>query len=170
MCRGSIEAVWRPRLTASSTLAVILPPRKGACAHRNRQRASLNAVADGALGFWQAIEEVWPTNPRPALLGSQDRQCAEQSSMPPRARKWPRCRRGQFLPELKFIGVRKEPLFSFRYQDNSGLGESFRPLSSPHLSIVCVPRVFPGSHLRCGRPDCVAGHEGLEVRRETGKE
>ena len=31
------------------------------------------AVADGALGFWQAIEEVWPQDPRPALLGAQDR-------------------------------------------------------------------------------------------------
>jgi transposase-like protein len=34
------------------------------------------AVADGALGFWQAIEEVW--DPRPALLGAQDRQFVEK--------------------------------------------------------------------------------------------
>jgi ATP-dependent DNA ligase len=31
-------------------------------------------------------------------------------------------------------------------------------------------RAFVGSHLCCGRADCVAGHVGLEVRRETGKE
>jgi putative transposase len=30
------------------------------------------AIADGALGFWQAIEEV-AADPRPALLGAQDR-------------------------------------------------------------------------------------------------
>jgi hypothetical protein len=35
------------------------------------------AVADGALGFWQAIQEVW-TDARPALLlDAQDRQCPE---------------------------------------------------------------------------------------------
>jgi transposase-like protein len=31
------------------------------------------AIADGALGFWQAIEEVWPQT-RGALRGAQDRQ------------------------------------------------------------------------------------------------
>ena len=41
---------------------------------------------------------------------------------PPRARKWPRCRRGQFLPELKFIGVRKEPLFPSGTKTIRGLG------------------------------------------------
>jgi putative transposase len=41
------------------------------------------AVADGALGFWQAIEEVWPQTPRPALLGAQDRQRAEQAAEEP---------------------------------------------------------------------------------------
>ena len=35
------------------------------------------AVADGALGFWQAIEEA-AEDPRPALLGPQDRQRLEQ--------------------------------------------------------------------------------------------
>jgi hypothetical protein len=30
------------------------------------------AFTDGALGFWQAVEEVWP-----ALLAAQDRQCLE---------------------------------------------------------------------------------------------
>ena len=41
------------------------------------------AVADGALGFWQAIEEVWPQDARPALLGAQDRQCPEQAAEEP---------------------------------------------------------------------------------------
>jgi hypothetical protein len=41
------------------------------------------AVADGAVGFWQAIEEVWPEDPRPALLGTQDRQCLEQATEQP---------------------------------------------------------------------------------------
>ena len=36
------------------------------------------AIGDGALGFWKAIEEVFPSHPPPALLGSQDRQRAEQ--------------------------------------------------------------------------------------------
>ena len=34
------------------------------------------AVADGALGFWQAVEEVW----RPALLGAQNRQRPQQTA------------------------------------------------------------------------------------------
>jgi putative transposase len=37
------------------------------------------AVADGALGFWQAIED----DARPALLSAQDRQCAEQAADEP---------------------------------------------------------------------------------------
>ena len=28
------------------------------------------AVADGALGFWKAVEEVWPQSTWPALLGA----------------------------------------------------------------------------------------------------
>ncbi len=35
------------------------------------------AVADGTLGFWQAIEEVLAEDPRPALLGPQDGQRLE---------------------------------------------------------------------------------------------
>ena len=41
------------------------------------------AVADGALGFWQAIEEVWPQSRGQTLLGAQDRQCAEQAAEEP---------------------------------------------------------------------------------------
>ena len=44
----------------------------------------------------------------------------------PRARKWPRCRRGQFLPDTQIYWSAEGAAFSFRYQDNSGLGESFR--------------------------------------------
>src|SRR3954449_10229191 len=36
------------------------------------------AIGDGALGFWKTIEEVFPGTQVPALLGSQDRQRAEQ--------------------------------------------------------------------------------------------
>ena len=41
------------------------------------------AVADGALGFWKAIEEVWPTTPWPALLGAQDGERPEQAAEEP---------------------------------------------------------------------------------------
>ena len=41
------------------------------------------AVADGALGFWKAIEEVWPKTREPALLGAQDRQRPEQAAEEP---------------------------------------------------------------------------------------
>ena len=41
------------------------------------------AIADGALGFWKAIEEVWPPDPQPALLGAQDRQRAQQAAQEP---------------------------------------------------------------------------------------
>src|SRR6266699_1312189 len=87
----------------------------------------------------------------------------------PRARKWPRCRRGQFLPDSQIYWSAEGAASSFRYQDNSGLGESFRPLLSA-ASVNCVqaegpfPAHFPGSHLRYGRADCVAGHVGLELR------
>ena len=40
------------------------------------------AVAGGALGFWQAVEEVWPRT-RGQLLGAQDRQCLEQAAQQP---------------------------------------------------------------------------------------
>src|SRR5579864_2345427 len=36
------------------------------------------AVADGALGFWQAIEEVWPKTHGQRCWVAQDRQRAEQ--------------------------------------------------------------------------------------------
>ena len=38
------------------------------------------ATGDGALGFWKALEEVFPDDPAPALLGAQDRQRAEQAA------------------------------------------------------------------------------------------
>jgi hypothetical protein len=37
------------------------------------------AVADGAIGFWQAMAD----HPRSALLGPQDRQCLEQAAEEP---------------------------------------------------------------------------------------
>jgi len=36
------------------------------------------AVGDGALGLWKAIEKVFPSTRHQLLLGSQDRQPAEQ--------------------------------------------------------------------------------------------
>src|SRR5258707_14646792 len=39
---------------------------------------------------------------------------------PPRARKWPRCRRGQFLPDTQIYWA-EGAAFSFRYQNNSVL-------------------------------------------------
>ena len=41
------------------------------------------AVADGALGFWKALGEVWPTTPRATLLGAQDREHPEQAAQEP---------------------------------------------------------------------------------------
>ena len=41
------------------------------------------AVADGALGFWQAVEGGVAEDTRPALLGAQDRQCLEQAAQEP---------------------------------------------------------------------------------------
>jgi hypothetical protein len=63
---------------------------------------------------------------------------------PPRARKWPRCRRGQFLPDTQIYWSAEGAAFSFRYQNNSVLGESFRRFHHPHPSCR-------GSHLCCGR-------------------
>ena len=35
------------------------------------------AVGDGALGFWKALSKVYDRHPLAAMLGPQDRQCAE---------------------------------------------------------------------------------------------
>jgi hypothetical protein len=69
-----------------------------------------------------------------------------------------------FSLTLKFIGVRKEPLFPSGTKTIRGLGNRSARFHHPHPSAVCVPRAFPGSHLCCGRPDCVAGHVRLELR------
>jgi hypothetical protein len=61
-----------------------------------------------------------------------------------------------FSLTLKFIGVRKEPLFPSGTKTIRGLGNRSARFHHPHPSTVCVPRAFPGSHLCCGRPDCVA--------------
>ncbi len=44
------------------------------CARRC-MRAPVLAVGDGALGFWAALREVFPT-PGSSAAGAQDRQCA----------------------------------------------------------------------------------------------
>ena len=41
------------------------------------------AVADGALGFWKALERGLAQDARAALLGAQDRQCPEQAAEEP---------------------------------------------------------------------------------------
>ena len=41
------------------------------------------AVADGALGFWKAIDEVWPKSTGVTLLGAQNRECLEQAAKEP---------------------------------------------------------------------------------------
>ena len=38
------------------------------------------AVGDGAMGFWKALDEVFPGHAASAVLGPQDRQCPEQVS------------------------------------------------------------------------------------------
>ena len=41
------------------------------------------AIADGALGFWKAIEEVWPRTRSQRCWGAQDRQRAQQAAQEP---------------------------------------------------------------------------------------
>jgi putative transposase len=43
------------------------------------------AIADGALGFWKALSELWPTHTRATLLGAQDRQRPQQTAEEPAA-------------------------------------------------------------------------------------
>ncbi len=38
------------------------------------------AIGDGALGFWKALPQVYPTTARATLLGAQDGQCARQAA------------------------------------------------------------------------------------------
>ena len=35
------------------------------------------ATGDGALGFWQALHEVWPKTGQKRMLGAQGCQCVE---------------------------------------------------------------------------------------------
>jgi transposase-like protein len=41
------------------------------------------AVGDGALGFWKALDEVWPKTRAQTLLGAQDRQRPQQAAQEP---------------------------------------------------------------------------------------
>ena len=41
------------------------------------------ATGDGALGFWQALHEVWPKTRQQTMLGAQDRQRAQQAAAVP---------------------------------------------------------------------------------------
>ena len=63
------------------------------CARRG-MRAPVLAVGDGALGFWGALREVFPTTPGAALLVPQDRAtCSARCRsprIPGRRRRWPR--------------------------------------------------------------------------------
>ena len=54
----------------------ILLDDPGSLVHR---RVLFLAVADGALGFWKALEEVLPRRPHPAVLGTQDGQRPRQT-------------------------------------------------------------------------------------------
>ena len=52
------------------------------------------ATGDGALGFWQALHEVWPKTKPATMLGAQDCECAQQAaSHPCRARPSRTCTR-----------------------------------------------------------------------------
>jgi hypothetical protein len=50
---------------------------------RGLTTAAQIAVADGALGFWKALGEVWPTTREATLLGAQDREHPEQDAQEP---------------------------------------------------------------------------------------
>jgi len=50
---------------------------------RGLTTAAQIAVADGALGFWKALGELWPDDPRARLLGAQDREHPEQDAQEP---------------------------------------------------------------------------------------
>ena len=65
------------------------------CARRG-MRAPVLAVGDGALGFWGALREVFPADPRAALLVPQDRQHSRRAAQvgPSRARRRPSRRSG----------------------------------------------------------------------------
>ncbi len=89
----------------------------------------------------------------------------EKVPCPPRARKWPRCRRGQFLPDTQIYWSAEGAAFSFRYQDNSGLGESFRPLSSPASPERQLLSSFlhEAVHLRDDQPHDSLGRDRLRL-------
>jgi hypothetical protein len=51
---------------------------------RRDMAAPVLAVGDGALGFWPAVREVFPRDPRAAVLVAQDRvTCSTRCSSPP---------------------------------------------------------------------------------------
>jgi hypothetical protein len=90
--------------------------------------------------------------------------CAEAEALRPRllasvlpsgafkARKWPRCRRGQFLPELKFIGVRKEPLFPSGTETIRGLGNRSARFHHRIRQLCACRGPFPAHIFAAGDP------------------
>jgi hypothetical protein len=68
----------KPRLIVAILVIAGLP----VCAEAQqpsaaKAKADAQNLADGALGLWKAIEEVFPSTRHQLLLGSQDRQPAE---------------------------------------------------------------------------------------------
>ena len=91
------------------------------------------AVADGALGFWKALGEVWPTDARAALLGAQDRQRAQQAAEEPAAEGQARaagdldgrdqegCARGRSMPSSRPTGVKYDKAVDCLTKDRDAL-------------------------------------------------
>jgi hypothetical protein len=84
---------------------------------------------------------------------------------PPRARKWPRCRRGQFLPELKFIVVRKEPLFPSGTKTIRGLGNRSARFHHRIRQLCACRGFFPAHIFAAGDPTAWLGrHQPLFLK------
>jgi hypothetical protein len=95
------------------------------------------AVADGALGFWQAIEQVWPQDARPALLGTQDRQRAQPAAEEPAVESQARTALVEAIICLKIAslggpGILRKP------EREAKLFEEFSQVFFRKLSAICV--------------------------------
>jgi len=72
---------------------------------------------------------------------------------PPRARKWPRCRRGQFLPDTQIYWSAEGAAFSFRYQNQFGAWGIVPPAFITRIRQLCACRgPFPAHIFAAGDP------------------
>ena len=116
--------------------------------------APVLAVGDGALGFWAALREVFPTTRGAALLGARDGQRSRRPAQaPPRRRQ--RRHRQDLLAPSRTAALEAVKAFCRRVQRlPQGRQEDHRPARRPAGLLRLPPRALdPPAHHQPDRVD-----------------